>query len=74
MAKRFDCADPNVQIPARQIDNARQDLLWVASQLQNDPKRYQRALADKTTRREFTRLVGDLFSLIEVISQEETKQ
>jgi len=73
MSKRFNMVDVNVQSPTRQVDNARQDLIWVASQLQNDPKRYARALADKATRKEFTRLVSDLYSLIEVISQEESE-
>jgi len=44
-----------------------EDIMWCATQFQNQPDKIARALQDKDTRKEFEKLVGDLFSLIAVI-------
>ena len=56
----------------RYVEAFRADLMWCASKLQNDPGRFERALvADHDTYKEFRRLIGDLYSLIEVIIGED---
>jgi hypothetical protein len=57
----------------RVVNGYREDLAWVAGNLQNHPDRFARVIAsDPDTRKEFGRLVGDLFSLVEVIMTEAT--
>lgn len=52
----------------KEVEKAREDLMWVASQIQNKPEAFAKALAeDETTRKELKTLVGDLFSLAEVV-------
>lgn len=53
-----------------QTDNLRTDLMHVATVFQNRPDVITRAMTDPDTRKELTRLVYDLFELVEVIESE----
>ena len=56
----------------RAVDKMREDLAYCASLMQNHPQQFATALAaDSRTLREMKSLVGDLFSLCEVIRDDE---
>lgn len=56
----------------RHVNGFREDLMWCASQIQNDPARFEQAIqSDPETYKELRRLTGDLFSLVEVIMGED---
>lgn len=59
--------------PKRFIENQREDLIHVASKLQNNPARYEKAFTDdEHARAEFRQLVNDLTTLFEAIDAEES--
>ncbi len=51
----------------KKVERFREDVIAVASKMQNDPAAFADALRDRHTTKEMQRLVGDLFSLAEVI-------
>lgn len=59
----------------RLVKNSREDLIQVVQWLQEHPARITKALeSDETAKAELRRSVSDLFSLIEVIMDEEEEE
>lgn len=56
---------------SKRVENLREDVMWCAAQLQNHPEKFEKAMQDATTAKELRQLVGDLFSLCEVIVDDE---
>jgi hypothetical protein len=57
---------------ANTVEGMREDVMWCASKLQDSEAKIAAALAaDPTARKEMRQLVGDLFSLIEVLVSED---
>lgn len=58
----------------RLTNNLREDVMACAGMFQNKHENFTRALRDPDTRKEMRRLVSDLFSLCEIILDDDTSQ
>lgn len=52
------------------VEKIREDVMYVASKMQNEPQKFEEAFNDRDTLNEFEKLANDLFSLTEVITNE----
>lgn len=57
----------------RDADKLREDVMWVASKMQNHPAAFTRATNDRATWKELSRLVSHLLNLTEIIVDEEAE-